>query len=408
MSTTTTLKTLKDLGRAFEQAEVEDEPTCAEPCSGGSGATKRARASASLERGPRHGQPGPSHFMDYENAEDLAALEALRNELSADYWERYFEQRPPDAERPKYCNPTPEPIGTFTFTDSEGRKHSRFYPSNRIVTGYKDLAHDYPSLYRYQPNDTRKGPLPTRRDPLRDQVSARAELEDRSDTETGFRDVDGSWCNAFELMQGNRGTGMVRRIPGADRLAEKLERGEFRPWKKTAEDPILTAYPDGAGFTIVEKRTGMKEGRPPKGVQDRGEILALIDQTLEAHPEIAQLDRQQDRDDVLVSYLCEHDPPPQMIALAKVLGMPRSSVYNLKNRGQALRHNPDKGGRNEMQTADLIDQLRLQYQRDMTSLEERRATVEQLAALHPHSEIVQSAVDRFNQIALDAAQPLAA
>ena len=58
-----------------------------------------------------------------------------------------------------------------------------------------------------------------------------------------------------------------------------------------------------------------------------------------------------------------------------------------------------------MQTAEIIRQLAAEDER---SFQKRKQLVAELAARHPDSEIVQSAVDRFNEIALDATEEIAA
>jgi hypothetical protein len=58
-----------------------------------------------------------------------------------------------------------------------------------------------------------------------------------------------------------------------------------------------------------------------------------------------------------------------------------------------------------METAKLIKQL---AEEDERSYQTRRQLVAQLAARYPDSEIVQSAVDRFNSIAVASAEEIAA
>jgi hypothetical protein len=388
---TTTLKSLKDLGRALqEQADAEDVETlepCAGPCSGGISATNQASASGS-SGGPALGQGGPTHFLDYNDLHDLDAISQLVATARREHYDLWWEQEQErERNRPKFSNKTPKPVGGFPA---------------RIVTGYKDLAEENPLRYKYQPNDTRKPDSPTYTDPL-GQVP-RSELEVR--TREGFCDVDGSWCDASELMIGNRGTGMVRRISGADRLAEKDDKAQ-RSWREIApqEDAISAAYPDG-GFKI-EEATGNPAHRPKAGLVDPDDIKGLIEQVLEDHPEIGELEpeRQKDRDRILVSYLDEHEPRPNMRALGDVLNVSHGTIYNWSKAGKALRQNPGMGGRTEMQTAEIIRQLAAEGQRHY---ETNNLLVQQLAAKYPDNEIVKSAVGEFNSIMAGVVEEVAA
>src|SRR2546427_4742101 len=112
---TTTITSLKDLGRVYrEKTDAEDTKTlepCAEPCSGGIGA-KRVSVSASPRRGPALGQGGPSHFFDYNDLHDLDAISQLLDTAMREHYDRWWEQEQErEKNRPKFSNETPEPYG---------------------------------------------------------------------------------------------------------------------------------------------------------------------------------------------------------------------------------------------------------------------------------------------------------
>jgi hypothetical protein len=352
---TVRLTSLKDLDPALLEDTEEDAETlemCAEASSGlPTRVTEHeGSSSASARSGPRHGHPGPTHFYDYDDDDDRAFL----------YEVRFQFERERRIERPSYAKPLERDLYDWLGPVTPPR----------IVTGLKGLADENPYRYEYRPNDQAWEKLryhdPPEVGPVsRAAIFQRALAEGLEPAETAedraFRDTE-------RLMQGShRNYGRRRAWKQGSRRGsgdqQWQEAGEsYWAHNYVQDDPVRITYPEG-GYHIV------KEGGVGAWTQD----CVMCGESFQAKKSNAKT----------CSPRCR-----KRLSRANVTLRPK--------------------GEDEMRDAEIINKLAAEYEQGMASFQRVGPLIEQLAAKHPGSELVQTAVDRFNRIALDTAEEIAA
>jgi hypothetical protein len=106
------------------------------------------------------------------------------------------------------------------------------------------------------------------------------------------------------------------------------------------EDRLEATFPNDGWYEEKVATTGRREGRPTEGIIDPHDIQGLMERTYREHrSEVDRFESQTDKQNVLISLMCEGKPKPNMKALATMLKVPRQNVYRLKKRGDKVRQN---------------------------------------------------------------------
>ena len=325
--------------------------SCAEPCGQGDSATEHeGSSSASSESGPRLGLPGPTHFWDYNDLHDLDTISQLLATARREHYDLWWEQEQErERNRPKYSNETPPSVGS----------------SVRILTGIKALAEENPYRYEYRLHDQAWEPL-RYHDPPEGEPVSRAAIFERA------------------LREGLE-------------PAETAEDREFRYWERAMQGSHRNY-----GRTRVWK-LGRQQGSGAQVFEAAGESYWAFNYAPETSVQAIDSGWHIEKDGGAGAWT-------QRCVMCQEIFHPKRS--NAKTCSPRCRKRLSRAnvtlrpkGEDEMQTAEIIRQLAAEDER---SFQKRKQLVAELAARHPDSEIVQSAVDRFNEIALDATEEIAA
>jgi transposase len=457
---------------------------CADPCSRGNGATKRVRASASSERGPRLGLPRPSpthvRFRDRryrlgQRANSKDTGRPLKLKEPAGWYDTRTYRTLPDKDANKYeaevrqdrreCEQDLErnllfhriqdDYGEWTIgrihEDTSGRDLWNDERPEWPVSGYWLVTDGWPSYEAIGQLAGSDAGVAWGSKSLGPQVEPLEGEQLAGAAEHFLRKEDPLYAESSKAWRHLKRGGGAYRVPRereilssqiedpeleldyetflglqgyasgdfADALIERLDRESEAlsiPPPTPVWDEIIARENQIARnankIHHLKARLAERERRAQDeelGRKFRRKLLrklglpTMTTREWERHLQRERKARQrEERDRKIVAYWALGLSDRQ---IGEKTGYGRGTIYDVlkdaKNRTKKLANSEEA----EVQTAEIIRQLAAEDER---SFQTRRRLIEQLGAKHPDSEIVQSAVDRFNEIALDATEEIAA
>jgi transposase len=432
-----TVTSLKDLERALRERDLATAPvedaevveTCADPRSRGSGADAGERPSASLTRGSRLGlpRPSPTHvkFQDRRyrlgqrvNSKDTGRPLVLKEPVASsrtitprggkgagtswlvsdgsDSHNFIGHQAGSDAGVPWASKPLDPQV---TVEPLEGEQ---FAGSAEHFLRRED--HDYAETSKAW-KQVRRGGGVYHHYQEREVLSSQTE---HPEIELGFEDflgLHGHFSDDFT-------DGLIARL---DREREALPPSPRERWRLAWEELLakdaqivrqrnkihhLKARASERDLRLQDDKWGRKFRR--KLLRKFG-LPTMTTRQWEAHLKRERKSRQrEERDRRIIAYWALGYSDRQIKAQT---GYGMGTIYDVLKEAKNRTNNLANSEEAEVQTAEIIRQLAAEDER---SFQTRKRLIEELAAKHPDSELVQSAVDRFNEIALDATEEIAA